>query len=80
MSLSMYLLRHEASSLSSALYAPEKRNISVHVINPQSDDPVGSQQVAFIHVGKEDSLTNRDQLTYAQLLELVLKAEKVVTL
>jgi hypothetical protein len=76
----MYLLRRSASSLSSALYDPTWKDITVQITNPQSDDHLASQQAAFIHVGHADGLPNREQLTYRQLVELILKAEKVVTL
>lgn len=80
MSLPMYLLRRSASNLSSALYDPACKDVTIHIRNPQSDDHTASQRAAFIQVGHADCLPNSDQLTYRQLLELVLKAEKVVTL
>lgn len=80
MSLPLYLLRRTAPNISSALYIPEKKDLSVHIINSQSDDHGGSQQADFVQIKEEDGLTQRDPLTYAQLLELVLKAEKVVIL
>jgi hypothetical protein len=80
MSLPLYLLRRATPNISSALYVPEKRDLSVHIINSQSDDHSSSQQAAFMKIGDGDSLTQRDLLTYAQLLELVVNAEKVVIL
>lgn len=80
MSLPMYLLRHSASNLSSALYVPTNKDITVHIAKPQSDNHPASQQAAFIQVGNADGLRNREPLTYKQLLELVLNADKVVTL
>jgi hypothetical protein len=76
----MYLLRRSSSHLSSALYDPTWKDITVHITIPQSDDHLASQQAAFIRVGHGDRLPNREQLTYRQLVELILKAEKVVTL
>ena len=80
MSLPVYVLRRSPASISSALYSSEKRTLSVRIIEPQSDDHVPSQKAAFIQAGNEDSGSNREQLTYRQLLNLVLEAEKVVTL
>ena len=80
MSLPVYVLRRSASSVSSALYSSEKRPLSVRIIEPQSDDHFSSQKAAFIQVGNEDSVNNGEQLTYRQLLDLVLEADKVVTL
>lgn len=76
----MYLLRRSASNLSSALYDPACKDVTIYIGSPQSDDHTASQQAAFIQVGHAESLPNRDQLTYRQLVELVVKAEKVVTL
>lgn len=80
MSLPMYVLRRAASDLSSALYDPAGQDVTVHIRSPQSDDRTSSQQAAFIQLGHADDLANREQLTYRQLVELLLKAEKVVTL
>jgi hypothetical protein len=80
MSLPMYLLRRSTSNLSSALYDPTCKDITVYITNPQSDNHIASQQAAFIQGGHADCLPNREPLTYRQLVELILKAEKVVTL
>jgi hypothetical protein len=80
MSFPVYVLRRSVSSVSSALYSSEKRNISVRIIQPQSDNHISSQKAAFIQVGNEDSGSHGEQLTYGQLLNLLLEAEKVVTL
>ena len=80
MSLPMYLLRRSASSLSSALYDPTCKDVTIHIRSPESDDQPASQQTAVIQVGHADCLPDRHQLTYGQLVELLLKAEKVVTL
>jgi hypothetical protein len=76
----MYVLRRSASSVSAALYVPERNNISVRLIETQSDDQCSPRKAAFIQIGNEDSLKNGEQLTYRQLVELVCTAEKVVTL
>ena len=80
MSLPMYLLRRSLSNVSNALYSPGERDITVHIIKPQLDSHFSSEQAALLQVTDEDSLENGHELTYAQLLELILKAEKVVTL
>ena len=79
MALPMYLLRRSAASVSPALYYPDKEKILVRIIESQAHNHSSSHQAAFVQVGK-DNLMNEQPLTYAQLLKLVLKSEKVVTL
>lgn len=76
----MYLLRLSVSDLPSALYDPACKDVTIHIRSPQSDDHTASQQAAFIQVAQADGLANGERLTYRQLVELLLKAEKVVTL
>jgi hypothetical protein len=80
MSLPLYLLRRSASQVSSALYSPEQRDLSVCIIDPRVDNQSSSQKDAVIHVSHENALKNGSVLTYTQLVDLVIKAEKVVIL
>jgi hypothetical protein len=80
MSSPLYLLRHSLRSIPSALYAPENRTQSVRIIKSQSEDHFSSCKDACIRIGMEDALESSEQLMYTELLELVLKADKVVTL
>ena len=76
MSHPLYVLRHAVSGVSPALYSPDKRDVAVRVIEPRSDNHVSSETAAFLQVGEADG----KPVTYVQLLELILNAQKVVTL
>lgn len=76
MSLPLYLLRHSVSGVSPALYSPDKRDLAVRIITPQSDTQEASETAAFIQSREADG----EPVTYVQLLELILSAQKVVTL
>ena len=72
----MYLLRHSAASISPALYDPDKEQLAVRILEFHPDNHSASHQAAFIQIGNEDSPSNKQQLNYRQLLELVLNLRK----
>lgn len=80
MSLPLYLLRHSPANVSSALYVLESTERSVQIIAPQSQNHSVSEKTPFLQIGHEDYLKDGEHLTYAQLLERVLQADKVVIL
>lgn len=80
MSLPLYLLRRPAANVSSALYIQDDRDRSVCFIMPKSDDNSLSHKAVFITVGDEGFLQGGKKLEYADLLELLLKENRVVTL
>ena len=76
MSLPLYLLRHPKSSVSSCLLSSDHDRISVLL----GEYPSSSQQVATIQYGDVKPVPMEQALTYKELLEVLLKAGKVVTL
>jgi hypothetical protein len=76
MSRPLYVLRHTISGVSPALYSPDKRDRAVRLIERRSDTHVSSETAAFLQISEEDG----EPVTYGQLLELILNAQKVVTL
>lgn len=80
MSLPLYLLRHSVMNVSAALYSPENRNLSVQIVGSLSGNEDSSNNAVAIQGGNKESTNNGALLTYTQLLELLLTADKVVTL
>lgn len=80
MSPPLYLLRRSTSSISSALYTPDNRNALVYITKSLSGNRSGVPKAGFLQIGIEEGLTTDEPLTYAKLLEILLKADKVVTL
>lgn len=76
MSLPLYLLRHPKSNVSSCLISLDHHRVSVLL----EECPSSSQQVATIEYGDVKPVPTEQALTYKELLEVLLKAGKVVTL
>lgn len=80
MSLPLYLLRHSVLTVSSALYSPENSDRSVQMVESPSGNQISSHHAVVIQGGKKEHPNNGEPMTYTQLLELLLTADKVVTL
>ena len=80
LSAPLYLLRHPAHTLSPALYAPQDVTASVFVLEATPDSPLSPQFATTLQSGERSHVPIGQRLTYAQLLELIIQAEKVVTL
>ena len=80
LSAPLYLLRHPAHTLSSALYSPQEVTASVLLLETTPHSPLSPQVAATLQSEERSHLPIARQLTYEQLLELIIQAEKVVTL
>ena len=80
MSSPVYLLRHSESCISPALYSPEESVHSLRIVTSQLENQSTLGIAGFVQRGLQEKLSNEERITYRQLLELLLTAEKVVTL
>lgn len=80
MSLPIYLLRRSPSTLPSALYPPQNKEILVLIIAPLSESHASSHEAVSLQLKDAGHFINGQGFTYKKLLELVLAADKAVTL
>jgi hypothetical protein len=80
MSLPIYLLRRCPSTISSCLYPPQNNERSVLLLEPLVEDQSASRDKVSLASQDAGHFKNGERFTYRQLLDLVLKADKAVTL
>lgn len=80
LSAPLYLLRHPAHTLSPALYSPQDVTASVLLLETTPHSPISPRFAATLQSGERSRVPIARQLSYGQLLELIIQAEKVVTL
>jgi len=80
MSLLVYLLRSHAQVMSPALYPHNDSGVTSLAIERAASSTVPSPPAVMFQPGDTASWKVGEQLTYKQLLDLVIDAEKVITL
>ena len=80
MSSPLYLIRHPVSTLSPALYSNQDLDVSACTLKPSIDLPLCNLQMVTIQSTQGTAAVTEETLTYGQLLDMLIRAEKVITL
>lgn len=80
MSSFLYLIRHPVSTLSPALYSNQDLDVSACTLKPSIDLPLCNLQMVAVHSTQGTDAVREETLTYGQLLDMLIRAEKVITL
>jgi hypothetical protein len=79
MSSPLYLIRHPVRTLSPALYSNQDLDISACTLTPSIDLPLCKLRIVTIHSTQGTDAVTEETLTYGQLLDMLIRAEKVIT-
>ena len=79
MSSHLYLIRHPVSTLSPALYSNQDLGVSAYTLKPSIDLPLCQLQMVTIQSIQGTDAVTEETLTYGQLLDMLIRAEKVIT-
>lgn len=77
---SVYLLRQPAHTISRALFSPEIHDWTVIAVEQALSDGSSSRTAQVLTAGSSVAAIEQSFLSYNDLLEVVLKAGKVITL
>lgn len=80
MSSCIYLLRYPAHLISRSLYDPDNPDILSLGIEAAIDAHPPSAAARVLHSGASSSWKEGEQLTYRQVLDIILAAKKVITI
>ena len=76
----VYLVRNPVSTMPRSLYSPHNPNVVVIGIEPTIGKDSSTQSMEVLRSGSTVGLQREQRLTYSQLLEVIIQAEKVITL
>jgi hypothetical protein len=79
MSSPLYLIRYPVSTLSPALYSNQDLDVSACTLKPSINLPSCNLQMVTIHSTQGTDAVTEETLTYGQLLDMLMRVEKVIT-
>jgi hypothetical protein len=80
MSFPLYLIRHSAHTLSPWLYSSKDLNVSACTLRTSNNSPSSEQQAGAFRATSGDDGAEGQTMTYEHLLDVIMKASKVIIL
>ena len=80
MSFPLYLIRHSVHTLSPGLYSSKDLNVSACTLKTSIDSPFSEQQAATFRSTHGDDSVKKQTMTYEHLLDVIMRASKVIIL